>query len=415
MIIGIPIGIASFMGFLTDDRSKRTELPKISVALCDLDDSPLSRRVLAGFQRDPQFNVTITNVERARAWVQSGKSPGALILPHGFGDDLLPGLFDTNRKPEVTLLFDPSHSVEKSVLEGFLVPKLIAAAVEEIREPETAKRLLKAGMDRLELASGLAEEDRLRIRRLLERTEEWVATRTNGPAGASAATAGTSSSTFAIPSLVKIKAEPATVRQRRYNGYAHAFAGMGLQFILMGMVDFAVNLLKDRQTGIFQRLRSAPLPRQLLLMGKLLAQSLIALISLGSCFAFAMVVFGVRIEGSLIGFGLLLAVVPPMAASFGLFLAALGGTPAGTRGLSIALVLLMVMVGGAWFPSFLFPSWLQTVGMATPTRWVLDGFDAVTWRGLGLEAVLPSIAALIGFTALFTSIGFARFRWQSGQ
>ena len=53
----------------------------------------------------------------------------------------------------------------------------------------------------------------------------------------------------------------------------------------------------------------------------------------------------------------------------------------------------MVMLGGAWVPSFVFPEWLQTVSLFVPTRWAVDGLDAMTWRGLGLDAALAHVEA----------------------
>ena len=74
-----------------------------------------------------------------------------------------------------------------------------------------------------------------------------------------------------------------------------------------------------------------------------------------------------------------------MASSFGLLIAALGKTPQATRGVAILAVLLMVMLGGAWVPSFVFPAWLQKVTLAIPARWAVDGLDATTWRGASLR------------------------------
>ena len=65
--------------------------------------------------------------------------------------------------------------------------------------------------------------------------------------------------------------------------------------------------------------------------------------------------FGVRVEGSLPGFFLVAVGIaldgPP---AFGLLVAALGPHQA-ARGIAIFAVLVMVMLGGAWFPSFMFP------------------------------------------------------------
>ena len=46
-----------------------------------------------------------------------------------------------------------------------------------------------------------------------------------------------------------------------------------------------------------------------------------------------------------------------------------GKTPGGTRGIASLSVLLMVMLGGAWVPSFIFPAWLQKVTVVVPARW----------------------------------------------
>ena len=79
----------------------------------------------------------------------------------------------------------------------------------------------------------------------------------------------------------------------------------------------------------------------------------------------------------------------------------------------LAIVLLMVMLGGAWVPSFVFPAWLQKVTLVIPARWAVDGLDAVTWRGVDFVGVLPAILVLLGFAALFGALAVARFRWEA--
>ena len=48
-----------------------------------------------------------------------------------------------------------------------------------------------------------------------------------------------------------------------------------------------------------------------------------------------------------------------MASTFGLLVAALGTTPGGDARRDQLAVLMMVMLGGAWVPTFIFPPWLQ--------------------------------------------------------
>jgi linearmycin/streptolysin S transport system permease protein len=48
-----------------------------------------------------------------------------------------------------------------------------------------------------------------------------------------------------------------------------------------------------------------------------------------------------------------------------------------------------------------------------PTRWAVDGLDAMTWRGLPLEAAIVPIAVMLGRTALFGLIAVWRFDWEA--
>src|SRR5213076_3432560 len=108
--------------------------------------------------------------------------------------------------------------------------------------------------------------------------------------------------------------------------------------------------------------------------------------------------------GSVLGFVGISIGVATMAASFGLLVAALGNTPASARGITTFAILIMVMLGGAWVPAFVFPRWLQQFTMIVPVRWAVDGFDAMTWRGIGLSGALVPTLMLLGFAAIFGTI-----------
>src|SRR5262249_22203917 len=144
-----------------------------------------------------------------------------------------------------------------------------------------------------------------------------------------------------------------------YNGYAHSFAGMGIQFLLFAAANLGIEVLLERQRGLWKRLRSAPVSRSVLLAGETGSGAVIGVMTLLVSSGVAMAVFKVRISGSLVGFVLVSVACSIMAATFGLLIAALGKTPASARGVTTLAVLMMVMLGGAWVPTFIFPAWLQ--------------------------------------------------------
>jgi ABC-2 type transport system permease protein len=102
-----------------------------------------------------------------------------------------------------------------------------------------------------------------------------------------------------------------------------------------------------------------------------------------------------------------------MTATYGLLIAALAKTPEAARGLATLATLVMVMLSGAWVPSFIFPAWLQSLTNFVPPRWAMDGLDAMVWRGLGLADALLPIGVLLLSTVIFGTFAVIRFRWDA--
>jgi ABC-2 type transport system permease protein len=207
----------------------------------------------------------------------------------------------------------------------------------------------------------------------------------------------------------ELKEEALTRPGITYNGYAHSFGGMGIQFVLFMGIDAGIGLLLLRRSGLWSRLLASPLTRGQLLLARTLSAALLAFIILMGIFLAARLLFAVRIEGSFPGFLLVAAAFSLFTAAFGIFIASLGRTPEAARGLAILATLLLVMLGGGWVPAFVFPAWLQKVTLAIPTRWAMDALDAVTWRGQGFTATaLPSVV-LVLFAAALGGVALWRF------
>ena len=199
---------------------------------------------------------------------------------------------------------------------------------------------------------------------------------------------------------------------RNYNGYAHSFAGMGVQFVLFMGIELGVGLLLMRRMGLWKRLRAAPVSRAVLLGSRIASGTLIASVLLAAIYAAGVLVFGVRIDGSVAGFVLVAVAFAVLTSTFGLLIAAIGKTPEATRGLAILATLLLVMLGGAWVPTFVFPEWLQQATQFVPTRWAIDGLEAMTWRAQPFSAALAPAGALLAASAVFAFLAVRRFAWE---
>jgi ABC-2 type transport system permease protein len=407
MVFLTPVAIAAFFGFIFSGNGG-DEATKIPVLVADLDGSDLSKAVAQGLLRETVLEVKPASEAEARETVRKGKAAVAVVLPAGFGAAAGRAFFNMAPAPEVRLLCDPSRGAEVAMVRGILTQHVMEAASAAVFGGPQGSELSREALAQVEADPAMPTEDKDALSGLLKGVADW-----NERAQASPEAAGKGPAKgLSLPFVAK--EEPVTARSGvRYNGYAHSFAGMAVQFLLFAAIEVGVGILYERRQGHFRRLRAAPLSRTGILAGKFFYGVATALMVLGVTFGAGALIFGVRVHGSFPGFLLLCGATAAMSASFGIMLASLGRSPEAARGLAIFIVLLCVMLGGGWIPAFIFPGWLQTVTLAVPTRWAVDGFDAVTWRGQGFAegAALPS-GILLLFAAFFGSVAVRFFPWE---
>ena len=349
-----PIVMAGFFGFLfAGPGSGGSPVSRMKVGVADLDNSALTKAVFESLNEDASLDIQVLPEAEAQQLVRSGKLRAAIVFPAGFESAATGALVGMGKMPDVKLFYDPSQSMIRPMVAGLLSQHVM----QRLSRPNFIgnSRPIPFNVDNIAV--------------------------TTGP---------------------------------RYNSYAHAFAGMSIQFILFMGIDAGTALLLMRQDGMWRRLRAAPLSRAVLLGSRAVATTLIAMMILAVVYLVARLVFDVRIAGSVPGFAMVAGAFALLAATTGLMIAALGGSVGATRGVAMFSVLILVMLGGAWVPSFLFPEWLQHVTEFTPTRWAVDGLDGATWRGLPLQSAFLPTAILLGWSALFALIAVWRFDWEDG-
>lgn len=397
-----PILIAAFFGTLFDSGSSKRP-SRIPVAVVDEDASEISKNIVSSMKTDTSFDVQELGEAPALALVKQGKVRAALVMPKGFGEQAAHALFRSGSKPAVTVYYDPSQAMTLAVVRGLLTQHVMEAVSSEAFSGATGSKLIDDARGNVTQSQSLPDADKRDLLSMFDSVQR-LQQRAAGSSGAGAIH-------LEMPFETN-EQEVTSGVDRKYNSYAHSFAGMGVQFILFMGIDLGVGLLLTRRLGLWKRLRAAPLSRGVLLASVIASGTLIASILLMLIYAAAMGFFGVRIDGSVAGFlgvGITFAV---LTASLGLLVAALGRTPEATRGLAIFVTLIMVMLGGAWVPSFVFPEWLQKLSLFVPTRWAVDGLDAMTWRGQDFSAALAPIGVMLAFSAVFAGLAVMRFDWD---
>src|SRR5579863_3712269 len=222
-----------------------------------------------------------------------------------------------------------------------------------------------------------------------------------------ASTVGQASATGGTSAIQALNAGKAT----KTNPFDQYVPGYAVFFALFGINAVAGTILQEKEDGTFRRLLIAPVQRYALLGGKLLAQFILTLAQLAVLFAVGYFAFHLDI------------------ASWSALIALLVGTAFATTGLGILLVsivktrrqlnpivtlvvLITSTIGGAFFPLFLEPSWMQQIAKIGITAWAMEGLNGVMILGKDFLQVAPDILGLLIYGAICFLIATRLFHFQ---
>jgi ABC-2 type transport system permease protein len=171
-------------------------------------------------------------------------------------------------------------------------------------------------------------------------------------------------------------------------------------------------LLREKEGGTFTRLRAAPIPRAVILLGKLVPFYAVNMVQLLFMLALGHFVFGIGLGHSPLGLLAITLATAAVANALGLFVAAVSKTTEQMGPLSGIILITFATVGGIFVPAYDMPWLLQKLSVLTPHAWALKGIQDVIVRGGQLSTVLPTAAVLLGFAGFFYALALLRFRFD---
>lgn len=214
-------------------------------------------------------------------------------------------------------------------------------------------------------------------------------------------------------------AEPVAIEQRystltggqEGTGFGQSAPGIGAQFVMIISLTLAQIFISDRRNGTLQRLMVMPISRAQILAGKLLGQYLMGLLTYGLMIG-AGTLLGVR-WGDPLGVLAIVLLYTLAVTAMGLAFSTLVRTSGQAQGVGLLVPMVMAPLGGAWWAANLMPQTMQTIGrIISPIAWSQGAFNQMVFYGATLPDLLPNIAVLLLFTAVFFAFGLARFRLE---
>jgi linearmycin/streptolysin S transport system permease protein len=186
--------------------------------------------------------------------------------------------------------------------------------------------------------------------------------------------------------------------------------GYLVMFVFMAAATSAPDIVKERKNNTLERLLSTSVKRESILGGIFSGIAAKGLVQIIIFWMFGILVFHVDMGLSPLAVIILSILMVIMSSAFALMLATLAMTIRSAASLAVITSLLLAPLGGCWWPSFLYPEWLQNIAKITPHAWATTGFNKLMVFGASFGDVVPAMVALLVFAIIFGGMAIWRFR-----
>jgi ABC-2 type transport system permease protein len=198
------------------------------------------------------------------------------------------------------------------------------------------------------------------------------------------------------------------------NAFAVSMPGFTVWFAFFIVGSISSSLLKEREEGTLRRLLAAPIPSSAIILGKMLAFLVIAVLQVVVLFSVGNLAFDMPLGSSPLGLALVTLAVGLAATSLGMMVAALAGSARQADGVGMVLGFVLAGLGGCLAvgltPLYRMEGPLGVASRLTPHAHALEAYRRLMLEGGGVIDVLPQVGIVIGMSALFFLV--ARWRFQ---
>lgn len=349
-----PLLVAALMSFAF----KGIESFHYTLALADADHGPVAAG-LARTLEGPDLSSILTvrhasSAGAAATAVREGRAQAALVVPAGFSASVT-----TSRPLALRTLSSPDNAIAGST----------TAAI-------ASSFVAQLNADRLSIATARA-----------------------AGAPASPAELGAAAATLELPTTMAALPVGGTALTT-ISYYAPA---MAIFFLLFTVTFTARSFFVDKDTGMVDRIRVAPVRPAAILLGKAISAFVFAAASLGVIAVITSAAFGADWGPVLPATALGLATCLAVAGLSALVIVA-ARSERQAEGIGSVVVFGLALVGGSFVLLSAMPPVMRRLALLTPNGWAMRGFTDLATLGGGPSTVAVPVAVVLGFAVGFGAL-----------
>lgn len=185
---------------------------------------------------------------------------------------------------------------------------------------------------------------------------------------------------------------------------------IAVMMMVVSLILTSIAIVREKEIGTMEQVMVTPIRRLEFIFGKTIPYLITGYITMTLMFAAAMLIFGVRIQGS----WLLLYVLAGIYLTGNLGIALSVSVSAATQQQALLtaffIVLPGVLLSGFMFPIRNMPQPVQILTMLNPMRWFLEILHGIALKGAGIRTLWQAISALTALALFFIALAAIRFR-----
>ncbi len=356
---------------------------------------------LAKDYTDDKGNLVKYDTVTIKDAVRKGNLTAALVLP-------VDAFTDTSTSFKIKFYYDPKNQMEMQIIEGLLqqtimmqMPGIFMASMQHKAETYLGKN--KGLSFNRKIASLVSQYYGVDTSKIMK----WSSFDFTNDSTASDSAKNKAN---IFKNILQLDKEQLVGKDINNPNATRSVGGWAIMFLLFAITGSSTSLFDENKSGVILRILSAPVARTDILWSKYLYNISLGCIQLLVLFFAGYLIFNIDIFSNF--FNLLIIILAASCAStaFGMLIAAVSKTNAQASGLGTFLILTMSAIGGAWFPTFVLPPFIQILSKGTLVYWSMEGFLDVLWRGSGTLEILPVVGVLLGMSAVINVFSIARFR-----
>ena len=388
---GTPTGIN--VAFLNNSDSK------IAKKLESVLDTTETFKLIKNYTND-EGKVVKFDTTSIKDYVQKGNVSAALVIPEN-------AFTDTSMGFKIKFYYDPKNEIEMQTIEGLMqktimsqMPKIFLASMQH--RARTTLGTAKGISFNNKIASLVSQYYGIDSAKVAEWTNfSFLDSTTND-------TGGTQTNFF--KNILDFDKVQLVGKDINNPGATRSVGGWAVMFLLFTITGASTSLLEENKNGVVLRILSAPVSRVQILWGKYLYNISLGCIQLAVMLFCGYIFFNIDIFSNIFNLILIILAAASASTAFGMLIAAFSKTSAQANGLGTFLILTMSAIGGAWFPTFILPHFIQVLSKGTIVYWSVEGFLAVLWRNATTLEILPYVGILLGISAVVNFVSVMQFK-----